>query len=223
MSVDSGARLAALERLVLDAGAVVSSALAGAVRLLEGWDDRTAEEILRADELVQERCAKVERDAEYVFALRAPVAGDLRLVLGLLHVTLHLGRMGRNCVRIEQFAERVIADVADAALLARFADMGWRAEHSVRTAFEALAERDVEKAVDVGRMDGAIDADNLWVMDHALALGSDPVRRAWAMHSIFVARSLERMGDHASAVAAQTIYIVTGEQPRPSLASVRHG
>ncbi len=203
-------QLAALEATVQQAGRVILRGLRDAVQLLNDWDDAASERIAEDDRAMKERYRSVEADVAQLFALQAPVAGDLRLLLAVLHIDIHLQRMSRNNVRIARFAERVIAELPDPVLLERFGEMGTRAEHAVQTALEALERRDLSLAVALTDLDELIDRDNEWIMDHALALGSDPKRREWGMHTIFIARSLERMGDHAVAIAEQVGYIITG-------------
>ncbi len=203
-------QLAALEATVQQAGRVILRGLRDAVQLLDHWDDAASERIAEDDRAMKERYRSVEADVAQLFALQAPVAGDLRLLLAVLHIDIHLQRMSRNNVRISRFAERVIGELPDPVLLERFEEMGARAEHAVQTALEALERRDLSLALALTDLDNLIDRDNEWIMDHALALGSDPKRREWGMHTIFIARSLERMGDHAVAIAEQVGYIITG-------------
>jgi phosphate transport system protein len=203
-------QLAALESTVQEAGRTILRGLRDAVQLLEDWDDEIAERIVEDDRSIKDRYRTVENDVAQLFALQAPVARDLRLLLAVLHIDIHLQRMSRNNVRIARFAERVIAELPDPVLMERFEEMGARAEHAVQTALEAFERRDLALALALSDLDTLIDRDNEWIMDHALALGSDPKRREWGMHTIFIARSLERMGDHAVAIAEQVTYIVTG-------------
>jgi phosphate transport system protein len=203
-------QLAGLETAVQDAGRTILRGLRDAVNLLEDWDDEVAERIADDDRGIKDRYRVVESDVARLFALQGPVAGDLRLLLAVLHIDIHLQRMSRNNLRIARFAERVIAELPDPVLMERFEEMGARAEHAVQTALEALERRDLALALSLGDLDNLIDRDNEWIMDHALALGSDPKRREWGMHTIFIARSLERMGDHAVAIAEQVAYIITG-------------
>jgi len=203
-------QLAALEATVQQAGRVILRGLRDAVQLLDDWDDAASERIAEDDRAMKERYRTVEANVAEMFALQSPVAGDLRLLLAVLHIDIHLQRMSRNNVRIARFAERVIAELPDPVLLERFGEMGARAEHAVQTALEALERRDLSLALALTDLDSLIDRDNEWIMDHALALGSDPKRREWGMHTIFIARSLERMGDHAVAIAEQVGYIITG-------------
>ncbi len=203
-------QLAALESTVQEAGRTILRGLRDAVQLLEDWDDEIAERIVEDDRSIKDRYRTVENDVAQLFALQAPVARDLRLLLAVLHIDIHLQRMSRNNVRIARFAERVIAELPDPVLMERFEEMGARAEHAVQTALEAFERRDLALALALSDLDTLIDRDNEWIMDHALALGSDPKRREWGMHTIFIARSLERMGDHAVAIAEQVAYIVSG-------------
>ena len=210
MREDFDRQLAELQATVQDAGRIILRNLRDAVRLLDDWDDEVAAQIAEDDRTIKDRYRGVEADVAQVFALQAPVAGDLRLLLAVLHIDIHLQRMSRNNVRIARFAERVIAELPDPVLMERFEQMGARAEHAVQSALEALERRDLTLALSLADLDSLIDRDNEWIMDHALALGSDPKRREWGMHTIFIARSLERMGDHAVAIGEQVAYIVTG-------------
>ncbi len=205
-------QLAGLEELVQQSGEIVTRSLRRAVDLLDDWDGERAASIDEHEREVESRYWALEREVERVLAQQGPVAGDLRSVLAMLHINAHLQRMIRNCVRIARFSEPASLDeLADPALLERFAEMGTRVEQVTRTAFSALEGRDLELAESLRTIDDLVDRDNVWIMDHALALASDPRRREWGLRTLFIARSLERIADHAVAIGEQTSYIITGE------------
>ena len=138
-------------------------------------------------------------------------ATDLRIVLGILHVNLHLERMADYCVTIAKLTKLVSESNADRQLVDGFEEMGSRAEEMIRVALDAFDRRDAVTAETLVDLDELIDRANRRVVGHVLALGSDPAMREWGLRMIVVSRALERIGDHAVDIGEQTAYLVTGE------------
>ena len=117
----------------------------GAVEALEPQDVELADEVIAFDDEIDARYPRSSRRSSSCSRARRPVASDLRLVLALLHVNLHLERMGDHCVTIAKLTKLVEGLDADHELLEGFSEMGVRAEEMIRVALDSFAARDVER------------------------------------------------------------------------------
>jgi len=139
------------------------------------------------------------------------VAIDLRLVLAMLHVNLHLERMADYCVTIAKLVKLAQGLPEETSLLEAFEEMGDRAEEMLRVALNSFAARNTARAEQLVELDELIDATNLRASDQILELGHDPSLREWGLRMLMVSRCLERIGDHAVDIGEQTAYLVTAE------------
>jgi phosphate transport system protein len=178
---------------------------------LEHQDVELAAMVIANDDLIDGRYLEVHQELLSLFALQAPVAGDLRVVAALLHVMKNLERMGDQCVNIAKtipltgYEPPVRQEVLDRVLR-----MGRAARTEVTQCKAAFANRDVELAEDLVRQDREINALNREIFQLAIDVGTDPDTREWAMHMVMVARAIERIGDNAVDVGEQTAFVVTG-------------
>ena len=200
-----------LEAALQEEGELVLRSLRGSLNALKTQDVELADEVIGFDDEVDARYFEIEEGIQALLALQNPVAGDLRLVLAMLHDNLHLERMADYCVTIAKLTKLVEGIAHDRELLDGFEEMGSRAEEMIRIALDSFAQRDVDKAESLVHLDELIDRANRRVVGHILALGSDPERREWGLRMIIVSRCLERIGDHAVDIGEQTAYLVTGE------------
>jgi phosphate transport system protein len=192
-------------------GELVLRALRGALNALSEQDAELSEEVIAFDDQVDALYFRIQAGIQALLARQTPVAGDLRLVLALLHANLHLERMGDYCVTIAKLTKLVSDFDPDPELVDAFADMGVRAEGMIRVALDSFANRDVDGAESLVELDEMIDRANRRVVGQVLALGSDPARLEWGLRMITVSRCLERIGDHAVDIGEQVAYLVTGE------------
>jgi phosphate transport system protein len=205
------AELTRLQSLIQDEGEAVGRSIRGCVKALVEQDEELADEVIAFDDEIDRHYLEVEEGIQSLLARQTPVAGDLRLVLAMLHVNLHLERMADYCVTVAKLAKLAIGLGSDETLLDGFREMGSRAEEMLVVAVESFAARDLEGAQRLVELDELIDRANRRVVGHVLELGADPVLREWGLRMIVVSRALERIGDHAVDIGEQTAYLVTGE------------
>ena len=203
--------LTGLEQSLQEEGALVLRSLRGALNALDAQDVELADEVIAFDDEVDRRYLAIEEGIQSLLARQTPVATDLRIVLGILHVNLHLERMADYCVTIAKLTKLVSESDADRQLVDGFEEMGSRAEEMIKVALSSLANRDVAQAESLVELDELIDRANRRVVEQVLALGSDPERLEWGLRMITVSRCLERIGDHAVDIGEQVAYLVTGE------------
>ena len=146
-----------------------------------------------------------------LLARQTPVAIDLRLVLAVLRVNLHLERMADYCVTIAKLTKLTHGLTTDQPLLHAFDEMGARAEEMLRTAVDSFLARDVAGAERLVDLDELIDRANRRVVSNVLRFAGDESRHEWGLRMIIVSRCIERIGDHAVDIGEQTAYLVTGE------------
>lgn len=192
-------------------GQLVLEAIGLARRTLADSDREVAEKLIAFDEQVDLLYMQVEHGIETLLARQTPVAGDLRLVLAMLHINLHLERMADYCVTIAKLVSLSSELRSDDDLTAKFDAMAERASDMLVVALRALRERDQEAAESLVEMDGFINRHNRKVVERVMDLGVDPEIREWGLRMVLVSRCLERIGDHVVDVGERTAYLVSGE------------
>jgi phosphate transport system protein len=203
--------LAALEASLQEQGSFVLRAVRGAVNALETQDVELCDEVVAFDDEVDSRYHGIEKSIELLLAQQAPVAGDLRLVLAVLHNAIHLERIGDQAVTIAKLTKLTAALEQRHDLVEGLREMGDRAEEMVRIALDAFAARDVVRARALVELDELIDRTNRRVVDKVLAITDSPQAVEWGMRMIVASRCLERIGDNAVDIGEQTEFVVTGE------------
>jgi phosphate transport system protein len=200
-----------LEAAIQEEGELVLRALRGALGALEHQDVELADEVIAFDDEVDETYLAIEEEIQSLLARQTPVAVDLRTVLAILHVNLHLERMADYCVTVAKLTKLVEGAPADRTLMEAFDEMGSRAEEMIRVALNSFADRNVERAESLVELDELIDRANRRAVEQVIAISGDEERREWGLRMIIVSRCLERIGDHAVDIGEQTAFLVTGE------------
>jgi len=202
--------LDALEAAFQEEGSLVLRAIRGAMNALEQQDVELADEVIAFDDDIDARYHDIEKRIELIIARQTPVASELRLVLAILHNSIHLERMGDQCVTIAKLTKLSAQLQQSPRMVEGLEEMGARAEEMTRVALDAFAERDVERARSLVDLDELIDRTNRRVVGQVIAL-ADPSMQEWGMRMIVASRCLERIGDNAVNIGEQTNYLVTGE------------
>ena len=200
-----------LEATLQEEGALVLRALRGALNSLEQRDAELADEVIAFDDDVDERYIRIEEGIQSLLARQTPVASDLRLVLAILHVNLHLERMADYCVTIAKLSKLVPEVDPGPRFVEGFEEMGSRCEEMIRVALDSFGDRDLEGAEALVDLDELIDRANRRVVERLLELGGDPEMREYGLRMVVVSRALERIGDHAVDIGEQTAYLLTAQ------------
>jgi phosphate transport system protein len=200
-----------LEAALQEEGSLVLRALRGALNALERRDLELTDEVIAFDDEVDRLYLEIEEGIPSLLARQTPVATDLRLVLAILHINLHLERMADYCVTIAKLT-KLVADVEpDPALLQSLEEMGDRAEEMIRVALDAFANRDLPAAESLVDLDELIDRSNRRFVERVVEIVAEPGLREWVLRMVLVSRTLERIGDHAVDVGEQVAYLLTAE------------
>jgi phosphate transport system protein len=186
--------------------------LRSALNALARGDDELADEVIGFDDEIDKRYVRIDAGVQSLLARQTPVAVDLRLVLAILRVNLHLERMADYCVTVAKLTKLMGGlDVSGEAILSSLEDMGQRAEQMIRIALDAFADRDLEKAESLNDLDELIDRANRRAIDDVLSLGDSIDEREYGLRMLVVSRCVERIGDHAVDIGEQVAFLVTGE------------
>jgi phosphate transport system protein len=196
-------------------GQLVQSQLDRTLEALAGFDTTLADEVIVRDDQIDRAYAEVEQEILRTLALQAPVAKDLRLVAGVLHINSHIERMGDLCVNMAKFV-RITRDYPPVPeIRSTLVEMGGHAQRMVAAAMTCFARRDLDLAERLPILDQPLDRLNGEVfrqIERAAADDSNVDRTLeWASRMVLVARYLERLGDHSVDIGEQVVFIVTGE------------
>ena len=208
------AELTALREQLLEMGGLVEAAIAQSVRAVVERDARLAQQVKLQDRIINRMEVAIDQSCRRILALRQPAASDLRFITTALKIVTDLERMGDLAVNI---AERGV-DLAQAPALKPVHDLARLAELSetqLKKALDAFVTGDAEAAEEVMRGDDHLDALYLKIFNDFLTLMmEDPrsIRRATSL--MFVAKHLERFGDHATNLAEMVIFMVRGTDVR---------
>ncbi|MGL6279389.1 MAG: phosphate signaling complex protein PhoU [Gaiella sp.] len=209
--IEFQASLDALEASFQEQGSLALRAVRGAVDALATQDVELCDEVVEFDDEIDRRYHAIEKQIEGLLAQQAPVASDLRLVLAILHGSIHLERIGDQSVTIAKLTKVAASLEPDQGLVEGLIDMGNRAEEQVRTALDAFSQRDIEKAKYIAQLDELVDRTNRRVIDEVLEISRTGGAHEWGMRMIVVSRCIERIGDNAVDIGEQTVFLVTGE------------
>jgi len=212
MRISFHEELEQLEAMLQEEGALVQRVLRSALNALARGDDELADEVIGFDDEIDRRYVQIEEGVQSLLARQTPVAVDLRLVLAVLRVNLHLERMADYCVTVAKLTKLMGGlDVSGDQILSSLEDMGQRAEQMLRVALDAFADRDLEKARSLQDLDELIDRANRRAVDDVLSLGDSAEEREYGLRMLVISRCVERIGDHAVDIGEQVAYLVTGD------------
>ena len=212
MRISFTEELSQLEASLQEEGDLVLRALRSSLNALARGDEELADEVISFDDEVDRRYVALEEGVQSLLARQTPVAVDLRLVLAILRVNLHLERMADYCVTVAKLT-KLMGDlnVSDERIEQSIEDMGQRAEQMIRVALDSFASRDPDKALTLVELDELIDRANRNATEDVLSLGDSPQEREYGLRMLVVSRCVERIGDHAVDIGEQVVYLVTGE------------
>jgi len=201
-----------ISRGLVEMTQMVGDAMGRATRALLDGDLQAAESVIASDSDIDERADAVEELALDVIALQAPVAGDLRTLIGALRISATLERMGDLAEHIAQIARRRYPDlVVPEELRGRVREMG---ELGVRLSLELgdiMDKSDVEHALRLEDEDDRMDELNrqlfMALMSPDWSHGVEP-----AIDVALMSRFYERFADHAVSVARRVVHQATGQR-----------
>jgi phosphate transport system protein len=203
--------LESLELEVLAMGELSERAVGRAIDALVRRDENLAQQVIDADDEIDDRYLDIEHRTIELLALQTPVASDLRLLSAMLHINLHLERIGDQAVNIAKTFLSVKELAGSDQVRSHIREMGDIVRPMIRTAMEAFRNRDLSLCLQLPEMDDPVDRLNLGMYQEVAALADDPAQLDWGLRMLVLARNLERVGDNAVDVAEQVGFLLTGE------------
>jgi phosphate transport system protein len=202
--------LSTLRDDVLRLGSLVEQALERADQALADRDVELADQVRREDANVNELQRRINAEITTMIATQQPMARDVRQVLALHHAAAELERMGDYGVNIAKLAQQLAAE-PELPLFPQIREMARRCREQLRDAMRALVDSSEEEARAVCARDDELDRLYNEVYRQSLELmSSNPERASQAVHQLFAAHNLERLGDRVTNIGEDVVYLATG-------------
>jgi len=218
LSTQFDSELSSISTRVLEMGGLVESQVAQAVLALTSFSGEQASAVLELEEKVNAMEVEIDRDLQSIIARRQPTARDLRLLIAVSKSTGNLERVGDEAARIARTVQRLINAGVSSRLRLPMSDLGYEAELAtaqLRKVLDAFARLDVERALDLLKHADEIDKEFEGLMRKLITyMMEDPRTISSSIDLVFVAKAIERVGDHAKNLAEVIIYIVKGTDVR---------
>jgi len=218
LSTQFDAELSGISTRVLEMGGMVESQVARSVYALTNFSADIASDVLVTEERVNTTEIEIDRDLSTIIARRQPTARDLRLLIAISKTIANLERVGDEAARIARTVQRLVNSGASSRMRLPVNDLAYESELAVaqlRKALDAFARLDVDKAIEVLKQDDLIDQEFDGLMRKLITyMMEDPRTISSSIDLVFVAKAIERVGDHAKNLAEQIIYIVKGTDVR---------
>ena len=216
LSTQFDADLSGISARVLEMGGLVEAQVVQAVHALTTFNSDIAAEVLRTEERVNQMEVAIDRDLSAIIARRQPTARDLRLLIAVSKAIANLERVGDEAARIARTTQRLIS--AGVSTRLPVADLGFEAELAIaqlRKALDAFARLDTARALEVLKQDHQIDQEFDGLLRKLITyMMEDPRTISSSIDLVFVAKAIERVGDHAKNLAEAIIYVVKGTDVR---------
>lgn len=207
--------LEGIQAQLMKMGGLVEAALLDAAKSLESRDVDLAEQVRAGDaaidaleEAINEACARV-------IALRAPTALDLRVILSVMRMSGNLERIGDMAKNIAKRTSVLVDLPQIGGTASSLRRMARDVESMLKDALDACIQRDEALALDVMARDTEIDQMyNTLFREFLTFMLEDPRNITTCMHLHFIAKNIERMGDHVTSICEQVVFVITGEKPQ---------
>jgi phosphate transport system protein len=210
------AELEDLRSKVLQMGGFVEQQIARAVEALTSGNPQLIEQVINDDHRVNAMEVKIDEECSTIIARRQPTAVDLRMMIMVIKTITDLERIGDEAEKIARMAKLIyqserfhaprfpeIKHVADLAL------------NMLRTSLDAFARLDLTAAARVVRQDVSVDEEFRGIIRQLITfMMEDPRTITMSLETLFVAKAIERIGDHAKNMAEYVVYLVKGKDVR---------
>ncbi len=216
LSTQFDSELSAVSTRVMELGGLVESQIRQAIYALSQFSVEVANEVTAAEVRVNAMEIDIDRELSSIIARRQPTARDLRLLIAISKATANLERAGDEAEKIARMVRRIIQSGAPRALpsleLRVASDM---ASALLRKALDAFARLDTNAALVILKEDDLIDKEfDGFVRKLITYMMEDPRMISPSLDLLFLAKAIERIGDHAKNIAELIIYIVKGADVR---------
>jgi phosphate transport system protein len=208
--------LETLRSRVLEMGGLVEAQILAAVDGLTSGDLRALDNVVTEDHRVNALEVSIDTDCSQLIARRQPAAGDLRMVLAVIKIVTDLERIGDEAAKIARMGKQSYGRARmPSTPVAAVKHVGEIALGMLRKALDALARLDPVAAASIVREDFAIDEEFRAIVRQLITfMMEDPRTISQSLEILWIAKAIERIGDHSKNMAEQVIYIVKGTDVR---------
>jgi len=204
-----------LRNHVLTMGGLVESQLTKAISAIVTGDSELGLQVANDDYKVNDLEVSIDEECSRILALRAPAAGDLRLIVAIIKTITDLERIGDEAEKIGFLASKLAAMDRPSDSYRELKTLGTHVLHMLRDAMNAFARLDVDASFEVLREDERVDEEYEAIARQCITfMMEDPRSIKRVMNVTWVARSLERIGDHSKNICEYVIYMVQGRDVR---------
>ncbi len=215
------ADLAAIRASVLNMGGLVETQVSRAIEALKSSEADLAGQVLAAETRINHLQVEIEELCDQIIVKRQPTAVDLRMVMMFIKVANDLERIGDEAKKIASKAQKIHG--SERLALVRFHDVSRVSEQArqmLQMALDALARLDIKAAAEVVGRDETLDQEFLAIMRQLISyMMEDPRTISSALEIVFIAKSTERIGDHAKNIAEYIVHVVKGKDVRHASAA----
>ena len=201
---------------LLEMGGLVELQISNAMRAFTDMNVDICNQVIQSEKLVNDFEIQIDLACTEFIARRQPTARDLRLVMAISKAITNLERAGDEAERVAKRTKRLIeSDVKTEINVAEIKLSGQMAISLLRRSLDAFARLDVSKTVDVARQDEQVDEQFRAAMRQLITFTlEDPRTISMSLEVLFVAKAIERIGDHAKNIAEYVVYMVKGKDVR---------
>jgi phosphate transport system protein len=211
------AELEAVRSRVLQMGGLVEQQITRAMEVLTYGDLKLADQVIADDHRVNALEVGIDDDCTHIIAKRQPTASDLRMVMAIVKTITDLERIGDEAQKIARMAKHIHESDAG-GMSTKFADVRYAcnlALEMLNTSLDAFARLDVSGAAKVVRQDEEVDQRFRAVLRQLVTfMMEDPRTISSAIDILFIAKAIERIGDHAKNMSEYVVYLVKGKDVR---------
>ncbi len=206
--------LTQIENMILEMGGMVENQIMLSINALIVRDEDLAKTVRAADKPIDALESAIDENSIRILALRQPLASDLRHVVCAMKVASNLERIGDYCKNIAKRTVALSGHDSVGSSEKTLKRMGQLVQQMVRDVLDAYVKKDLAMAEELILRDEEVDhMHNTLFRELLTYMMEDPRNITSCMHLLFIAKNIERMGDHTTAVAEQIYYVVTGELP----------
>ena len=218
LSTQFDSELNAVSSRVMELGGLVESQIRLAIYALSQFSTESANQVIETEPKVNAMEIEIDRDLSSIIARRQPTARDLRLLIAILKTTANLERVGDEANQLARMVKSITGSGASRTLPASELNIAAElASGLLRKALDAFARLDTAVAVSILKEDDLIDQEfDGFVRKLITYMMEDPRTISASLDLLFVAKAIERVGDHAKNIAEFVIYIVKGADVRHS-------